>query len=531
MTRYGARSGQANANTPPASLKHLMSGAKWLGVFLALCSGACQELVTVTNPASEGVSTKFSAEPGQSRIVTPSNLVAVARFFAPVIYQYVGRNGNLGDLLTRVTYDGDWIATNNWENLGSFPKYAYVYVSVVEDPYRYFVHYGTYHPRDYCDGSGGHGWADLECPTPVPTGQHENDMEGVTIAVDKRFATANWPYGQILTAETITHTWYEYYHNCQLEGGFPVYFDLFNGLGRPRGGYDNGCIPFTTGYAGTTTPNAPIRFELVVDYAGHAVWMQPSATLTDQWSIKYVPTDNSPVSPAVQVNYDNRPRPISVTVTPSPTPYALQFLTDAELAGSSLSLWDQKSNTSGGPFSGTTMQLVQPQGLSYYTHFRGDTYSVNAAVAPWGQAGDGLDIGEWHNHPSWAWSRHWLPSGPYANQYYVFCQNESCHYLYTYLFNPFWNRPAPQVAISGPSIAAPFSQVTWSAVISRGAPPFTYQWFLNGSLVGTAQSLTLTTGGSDFTLRVDVRDPQGVLGTSSSEITVSSCPPPQITCD
>src|SRR5262245_56086174 len=50
----------------------------------------------------------------------------VIRFFAPVIYQDI-EDRSEADLFSRVTFDGDWKGTNNWENTFRYPKRAYVY--------------------------------------------------------------------------------------------------------------------------------------------------------------------------------------------------------------------------------------------------------------------------------------------------------------------------------------------------------------------------------------------------------------------
>lgn len=115
---------------------------------------------------------------------------SIVRFFAPVIYQEV--NNSERDFLTRVSFDGDWQGSNNWANAVAKPKPAYVYVSLVEDANRYFIHYETFHPSDWCSGAGPIGGC------LVGEAEHENDMEGVKFVVDKRFVTAQYPFGQII---------------------------------------------------------------------------------------------------------------------------------------------------------------------------------------------------------------------------------------------------------------------------------------------------------------------------------------------
>src|ERR1051325_2935080 len=76
---------------------------------------------------------------------------SVVKFFAPIIYQEVN---DIYDFLTRATFDDDWAGNDNWYHADAFPLQARVYVSLVEDQNRYFLHYGTFHPRDWCRGPG-----------------------------------------------------------------------------------------------------------------------------------------------------------------------------------------------------------------------------------------------------------------------------------------------------------------------------------------------------------------------------------------
>lgn len=139
----------------------------------------------------------------------PSTRIAVAKFFAPVFYQNVTHG--TADHLTKVSYDNDWNGRNQWENLSDYPTRANVYVSLVEDQNYYFLHYGTYHPRDVCDFFDP---AEEACF--AGNSEHENDMEGVRLTVDKRLTASEYPYGQVLTMETIFHNGFKIYRNCAL---------------------------------------------------------------------------------------------------------------------------------------------------------------------------------------------------------------------------------------------------------------------------------------------------------------------------
>lgn len=103
-------------------------------------------------------------------VITPEE---VAIHYAPKIDQAVNvllSEGGRGDFITAVDYDGDWQTLNNWENLRSGDLGAVVYYSVQETDTHWFVGYYFYHPRDDAEI-----WLD----------RHENDMEGVMLAVPK----------------------------------------------------------------------------------------------------------------------------------------------------------------------------------------------------------------------------------------------------------------------------------------------------------------------------------------------------------
>jgi hypothetical protein len=86
------------------------------------------------------------------------------------------------------------------------------------------------------------------------------------------------------------------------------------------------------------------------------------------------------------------------------------------------------------------------------------------------------------------------------------------------------------VVINGPTFVYAGSVETWTAVPANGTAPYSYQWYFNGSPVGTGQDYTGDTGGVDFELSVTVTDAVGATASDLINVTVSSCPPPQITC-
>ena len=96
---------------------------------------------------------------------------ALASRYAPVHHQVTDETRAQSDYIAAVNYDSDWVATNNWDNLGEGLWPATVYYSVVESTTHWFISYGFYHPQDW--GLGG------------SAREHENDMHGVIMSVRK----------------------------------------------------------------------------------------------------------------------------------------------------------------------------------------------------------------------------------------------------------------------------------------------------------------------------------------------------------
>lgn len=117
----------------------------------------------------------------------------LAQRWAPIHYQDVDQTGTnaLGgrsDYITAYDFDGDLNARNNWENTGNHTLAATAYYSVVETGSHWFVTYMFFHPRD---------WSDSIFDT-----EHENDAEGVMVAVQKDGST----YGVLRGAVTVAHS-------------------------------------------------------------------------------------------------------------------------------------------------------------------------------------------------------------------------------------------------------------------------------------------------------------------------------------
>lgn len=142
-------------------MKFLIPSAALLFVVLL---ASCQQPV-LTSSTSQG-----------SRTLANSD---IALAWAPIHYQDVDASGSHGlsgkaDFITAINFDGDWVATNNWNNAASYPLKAAGYYSVVETQTHYFLVYAYYHPRDWTDNIFAY-YLD----------EHENDLEGCLLIVAK----------------------------------------------------------------------------------------------------------------------------------------------------------------------------------------------------------------------------------------------------------------------------------------------------------------------------------------------------------
>jgi hypothetical protein len=140
----------------------------------------------------------------------------LARRWAPVHYQDVDPDGtwSLGgrsDYITAVDYDGDWSATNNWDDLesGTFPAIGQAYYSVVLSRTHAFIIYAFYHPRD---------WSQFG----IPQDAHENDLEGILAVIKLPGIVGSGGYddsdlGTLMAIVTICHNDFYSYTNQTLD--------------------------------------------------------------------------------------------------------------------------------------------------------------------------------------------------------------------------------------------------------------------------------------------------------------------------
>ncbi|MFN8007028.1 MAG: hypothetical protein U0V70_08410 [Terriglobia bacterium] len=127
-----------------------------------------------------------------------SDYRALAEYYAPVIYQE--SHSVVLDSITRFDFDGDWNGANNWRNAYLYDLPGYVYYAVIESTQHYFITYAFYHVRDYT-ARPFEGFA--------PKTEHENDMEGCTLTIEKD--GTRW--GKPLLLETLAHDHFYIYDN------------------------------------------------------------------------------------------------------------------------------------------------------------------------------------------------------------------------------------------------------------------------------------------------------------------------------
>ena len=393
-------------------------------------SYACYPRPALCSPAADVAlirSGRRRSKPADKAVQAPPQLIPpiqggsdftrqqVIRFFAPVIYQDIEDHSE-ADLFSRVTFDGEWNGANNWANTFRYPKRAYVYTSLIEDANRYFLHYGLYWPRDWCSVTctGGQDF-------------HENDMEGLSLVVDKRLVAAGWPYGQVVTMDTRSHNGLDRYRNCTLTG-FSPYVTLRSG-GLPP------CFLLKTGF-NSTLPSPPSRVAVFVNAQSHSTraFKTTDFPFAGGDGVVYFPTDRVAEVPAS-------------TWTTTQTAYTVQWMDSVETQN--YSLWSERRNpVMAGPasiFEHDNVGLVGPHDVYYLKYFAcGQPYCPSLfptrAKAPWGIKGTALEhLGEWHNHPAWSWSLTYGPAGGASPYYEYTCLVESCRKNNTYRHNIYWD--------------------------------------------------------------------------------------------
>lgn len=128
----------------------------------------------------------------------PDFLNQLASHWAPIHYQSIRKTdgifnknslGGKSDSLSNIDFDNDWVATNNWKNLSDHSITPTLYYYVATTSTHYYITYGYFHPRD---------WTRLNL---FHFAQHENDLEGVMLVIEKNQTT----FGKLILGYSIFH--------------------------------------------------------------------------------------------------------------------------------------------------------------------------------------------------------------------------------------------------------------------------------------------------------------------------------------
>lgn len=276
--------------------------------------------------------------------------------WAPIHHQDVDATGTYSeggksDYITAINFDGDWNAENNWNNVPNRALSAHCYYSVVETSTHWFLTYAFFHPRD---------WTDIFFLYSLD--QHENDLEGIVLAIRKDGSQ----YGNLEGAVTVSHSDFFSY----APSGSPFTSGLENTDGTLQLANFNGQLhPVTAQEAKGHGLKAWPQYEIV----GDGVIYYPSAN-----GIAEVPADN----------YDN-----SVTY---------KLVNIFENGG----LWSQRNNTS----------LFFNAGGG----FKGNDFKNGGANAPWawndGNDGD-VQTGEIATDPAKLFDLYFDGTGNFSRTY------------------------------------------------------------------------------------------------------------------
>jgi hypothetical protein len=160
---------------------------------------------------------------------------SLAKRWAPVHRQDVDATGSHGlggkaDYITAINFDGDWDATNNWDNIAnsSYSPTAHCYYSVLETSTHWFILYCFFHPRD---------WTDVFFLYNID--EHENDLEGVLFAIERDGST----YGNLNAAVTVYHS--DFYSYKLTESAFQENHESIDGTIQMQW-YNNEWHPITS---------------------------------------------------------------------------------------------------------------------------------------------------------------------------------------------------------------------------------------------------------------------------------------------
>jgi len=347
---------------------------------------------TVPPLATETPTQSPSATPTSTTVLQPCNpdsesyseppfYRSLAYRWAPIIIHDTASKWN-ADFIGKINFDNDWRSNNNWDNLPSAGIAPYLYYNVLETSTHWFIHYHTFHPRDWNNAFFGTCGPDPDC--------HENDTENLLVMVQKDGST----YGRFRVLETMAHgNFYQY----ALAGD-----GVGNGTGPDADDIDNdperGFTLFTDTSVGVNDP----RPAIYIESKGHGIC---------EWWDNNGPSCSHPDDQVGTSGNDGVMYYPSEGATPSvpPNPEGGQWY-DFKSPYNLISLWDDvwvlRSCLSGAtktfdiPF---TYAGVSGNGSpNIGKAMDGDDHADDAATAWWAQTDDdnNLAAGEWTFDPA-----------------------------------------------------------------------------------------------------------------------------------
>lgn len=155
--------------------------------------------------------------------------------YAPVWYQDTDDSDYTADYITRFDFDGNWRGNDNWQNYRSFPLAATIYYSVVETRSHLFLLYASFHARDWDETCIMQQFGSTDSLTPadlIPGDCHENDMEGVVLAIRK---DAGMQFGELQLMAALAHNdWHAYTRDAMQ---FEAWQTVVNGRSQAVGSH------------------------------------------------------------------------------------------------------------------------------------------------------------------------------------------------------------------------------------------------------------------------------------------------------
>jgi hypothetical protein len=468
----------------------------------------------------------------------PTYLQQIVQYNAPLIIEETDNSGGPNERaenhLMRLDFDGDYLGANNLTSANNnvYPNAnPVVYYSVVETGDAYYIGYYFYHIQD---GGSDVLWRE---------GAHQHDLEGIWAIVEK---SPYYPYGFNRLSLTAAH-------GAMLPFYDPAWFSQEPIVGIPGQlqAYPVGYIRRWVDPTGVSRPVVAIR------RSTHGTYMAQACDVADQFNQQDgMQLNRQPNGPYVSCIHND-----AEAMVYSPEPWGCSpyngCLSPPVPASATLgsyyydlvSMFDDPAfwptrQTPNGMFNGSS--LIYLGGNQWGYHGFHGTDSDTEANPPWAwDGGSGAhtvlnqpiawysfevdNTGNYYDKINWPqWGDGPLLTSPVtlASDYFAWQSWNTTMYYNPFVGGAGSHPPDLSVWIDGPTYFNDAQQSgTWTANVSGGTPPYTYQW--SGAFYGTDASVSGTVTSSN-TLYLDVWDAAGVHIAVSTSLTY--CPGFQETC-